>query len=394
MGGRVLIGLSLALNVALAFLLLRAKQPAAPPAPAEIASVEESTNAAPSSKTNVVVRRQFFHWNEIESDDYTVFIANLRRIGCPELTVRDIIIADVNQMFAQRRAQEIVTAESQWWRTEPDLDATEAALAQMSKLEEDRVALLTRLLGPNWNVNFTSPSERGTVALNGPVLGRLEPDVKRRVQELAAANSRKAQQYIEAQRAAGKTIDPIELAKLRNEHRTELAKILPPDALEEYLLRYSANSEAMRQQLRGFNATADEFRAIFRARDSIDNEIALLYGSEDPATVRARQELEKRRDAAVAAALGPDRAPLYQATSDPLFREAQFMAEQSGAPPEKVLPLYQLQVESARERDRINRDANLSASEKASQIRAVAEQEEAARKKVLGIEEEAAASAP
>ena len=70
------------------------------------------------------------------------------------------------------------------------------------------------------------------------------------------------------------------------------------------------------------------------------------------------------------------------------------MAEQSGAAPEKVLPLYQLQVEGARERDRINRDASMTAAERATAIRAVAEQEEEARKKILGIEDEPEAAAP
>jgi hypothetical protein len=100
--------------------------------------------------------------------------------------------------------------------------------------------------------------------------------------------------------------------------------------------------------------------------------------------------LEQKRDAAVAAALGPDRASLYQATADPLFREAQFMAQQSGAAPEKVLPLYQVQVLSARERARISGDASMSAAERATAIRAVAEQEEAARRKILGLPEQTA----
>src|SRR5881394_530262 len=72
------------------------------------------------ARTNVVVRRQFFSWKEVESPDYPTYIANLRDIGCPEQTIRDIIIADVNAMFSRRRATELVTAEQQWWKSEPD----------------------------------------------------------------------------------------------------------------------------------------------------------------------------------------------------------------------------------------------------------------------------------
>src|SRR5262245_24297105 len=71
-------------------------------------------------KTNVVVRRQFFAWQQLESPDYTTYISNLRDIGCPEQTIRDIIIADVNAMYTRRRSTEVFTADQQWWRTEPD----------------------------------------------------------------------------------------------------------------------------------------------------------------------------------------------------------------------------------------------------------------------------------
>jgi hypothetical protein len=95
--------------------------------------------------------------------------------------------------------------------------------------------------------------------------------------------------------------------------------------------------------------------------------------------------LERTRDAAVEQALGPDRAALYRATNDPLFREAQSLAEQSGAAPETVLPLYQIQIEGARERARITADTTLTATERASAIRAVTEQEETARRRILGL---------
>ena len=46
-----------------------------------------------------------FQWRQIESTDYRVYIANLRRIGCPETTVRDIIRADVRGLFGAKRKE-------------------------------------------------------------------------------------------------------------------------------------------------------------------------------------------------------------------------------------------------------------------------------------------------
>jgi len=78
-------------------------------------------------RTNVVVRRQFFSWQQLESPDYPTYVANLRDIGCPEQTIRDIIIADVNALYTRRRATEILTPEQEWWRTEPDSNLVQVA---------------------------------------------------------------------------------------------------------------------------------------------------------------------------------------------------------------------------------------------------------------------------
>ncbi|MCX6930391.1 MAG: hypothetical protein NT154_45380, partial [Verrucomicrobia bacterium] len=69
--------------------------------------------SATPAKTNIVVRRQYFSWREIESSDFPTYVANLRQVGCPEQTIRDIIIADVNALFSRKRALELVTPEQQ-----------------------------------------------------------------------------------------------------------------------------------------------------------------------------------------------------------------------------------------------------------------------------------------
>ena len=139
---------------------------------------DNSASAAAGSldKTNVVVRRQFFSWRDLESDDYPTYIANLRDIGCPDQTIRDIIIADVNALFSRRLATELVTAEQQWWRTEPDTNIVQVAAEKSRTMDEERRALLVRLLGPNWEygdiVNLPRPSRPGVLLDGGRRLVR------------------------------------------------------------------------------------------------------------------------------------------------------------------------------------------------------------------------------
>src|SRR5437588_7421960 len=158
---------------------------------------------AESGKPRMVLRRQFFSWREVESADYPTYIANLRDIGCPEQTIRDIIIADINALYTRRRALEIVTPDQQWWRPEPDSNVVQVANEKLRLLEDERRAMLTRLLGTNWEsgdlANLPRPSRPGIV-LDGPVLGALNAETKQALQDISIRSQDRLQTYLEAQR--------------------------------------------------------------------------------------------------------------------------------------------------------------------------------------------------
>src|SRR5205085_1273074 len=98
------------------------------------------------SKTNV------FNWRVVESQDYREYISNLRTIGCPEETVRDIIKADVEKLFASRQQTNADRKEKfKFWKTGrtamlPDVFNEERVLKQQ-QIAEDKRALLKELLG-------------------------------------------------------------------------------------------------------------------------------------------------------------------------------------------------------------------------------------------------------
>ena len=52
-------------------------------------------------KTNIV-EASHFHWSQLEADDYRTYIERLRSIGVPEQTIRDLVIADIDKLFAPR----------------------------------------------------------------------------------------------------------------------------------------------------------------------------------------------------------------------------------------------------------------------------------------------------
>src|SRR5688572_7701969 len=93
---------------------------------------------------------QPFDWRVVESEDYKKYISNLRSIGCPEETIRDIIIADVNKLFEQRKREVTGTTNRfEFWKTGNFFSDmfNEEKLNKHRELAKEKRALLKELLG-------------------------------------------------------------------------------------------------------------------------------------------------------------------------------------------------------------------------------------------------------
>ena len=328
-------------------------------------------------RTHVVVRRQPITWAEIESEDYRKYIANLRLLGCPEKTIRDIIVADVDELFAARLRKELVLPEQKWWEPDPDLDAIQAAGDQIRALENEKRQLLTQLLGADWDA---APVRRAEIVrLDGPVLSNLPDEVKEAVQRIVSDAAARA---AELSSAEGESPSAEALEKIRRETRAALAQVLTPEQLEEYLLRYSRIADTLREQLRGFDADRDEFRSVFRTLDHYEQQLAEVQG-DDAASVQRRAELARMRDEAVRQELGEKRYAQYQLTTNPLFQQAKQEAQRVGAPAESVLPIFEINQLAEQEIQRIQRDNSLSDLERLSALRLVQDQQQDSIRRVI-----------
>ncbi|MDB6041287.1 MAG: Peptidoglycan-binding LysM, partial [Verrucomicrobiales bacterium] len=230
---RILVAVSVALNALLTWMVVReAREVSIAPQP-HTTNRLQGLALNKSVKTNVIIRRQYFNWSDVESDNYQTYIANLKSIGCPPATIRDIIVADVNQLYARRSATEIVTGDQQWWLSEPDPEVLEAAATKADTLETERRQLLDSLLGPGWDSSSGSPAMPSR--FGGAVLSTVTPEARQAVEHVELESARRYNEYAQVQKAAGKPLDPAEVAKLRLATRSDLAKILSPAQFEEYL---------------------------------------------------------------------------------------------------------------------------------------------------------------
>lgn len=84
-------------------------------------------------------------WKQLESSDYRKYIANLKAVGCPRQTIRDIIAADVDSLYAPRRQQMVaqVPAGPPMLRA----NALQMLNTKLDALNNEELSVLNTLLG-------------------------------------------------------------------------------------------------------------------------------------------------------------------------------------------------------------------------------------------------------
>jgi len=335
------------------------------------------TNGSASVLTPVLTQKKM-GWEQIDADSrdntevYKTYLNSLRAVGCPEDKVRYITLADINELFGKKRLKEAVAHDLQWWRTEPEISVASALQQKGRSLEEERHVLIVKYLGTD-----AADIEKGeallwsNVQLTGPVLGNLPPEVHNTVQEICGRSIERHQGAFWARVNDGQALNQVEMARLREQTRADLRKVLNSEAMEEFLLRYSHNAHELRNELRGFEPTPDEFRKVFRAVDAMEHQLQIEYGGPEALSTGQRERFASQRDAAIKEALGPKRYEDYLLVKDPLYRQAQMTAMQYGAPSKAIMPLYQMTKANETRRQKILNDATLTAQQKNEALNAV-----------------------
>ena len=325
-------------------------------------------------KTNTVVRYINITWPQIASTNLAAYITNLQAVGCPGGTIRDIILAEVNQSFARRRATEVVTPDQQWWKTEADPAASHAASAHLRDLESERRDLLTAMLGPNWETETdVSAWVESNYGLTGPHLGTLPPDIKRSLYDLAA----RAQE-----RMAG--LSPAETARVWQNERGKLPILLTPLALNEYLLRYSPTAAQLRADTRGVNFSPEQFQNLFAAIETIALQADFYYRGNDPELLVRQRGLQEQYDAALQQTLGSETFHALRLNQDPLYLYANAAAQQAGLAAPDAAKLYEINRATEAELTRIRNDATLSPDDKIDALAATRTEQQKAVQQLLG----------
>lgn len=261
-----------------------------------------------NSTTNALPAR-ILDWRAIESEDYKKYVAKLRLAGCPEKTVRDVIVADINELYRNRfRELFPITNRLEYWKTStPMADLfDEARIAKLNEFRSEKRELIRTLLGSNHSeeddlsaIQLDSISER--------TLEFLTPEKLTAVKELDDRFAVKMMQtYKSTWRGEEGPADQV-----RAEKDAALLGVLSPEEKFEYDLRKSDTALYLRFGLGGFEVSEREFRALFpELKEFIDAAGkpgfgAMIRGEPDPRPegAQARQAFK----AQLISILGPER---------------------------------------------------------------------------------------
>lgn len=244
------------------------------------------TRIAVTPITSVATNRPTFDWRQVESEDYRTYVKNLRAIGCPEQTIRDIVSADVRQAFAAQRAE--VMAERfrdfKYWKADAGEAAARTALeSRQREVDETMRAAVRELLGAD-GAALPTHAEWQQAAWSQQ-LGFLPPDKREQTQALLgqyAEVDRQIQNLSGGQRTPENPEERLRVLEAYERKKIGLQALLTPDEYELVELTGSWTANNLRRAMTKFQPTEEEFRAIFREWRQQDENLAVLFANGQP----------------------------------------------------------------------------------------------------------------
>ncbi|MFO1498328.1 MAG: hypothetical protein U1G07_08055 [Verrucomicrobiota bacterium] len=328
-----------------------------------------------------------FSWASLASKDLHKYAANLREAGCPEETIKEIMMAEVKRLYGPREhALKVRPDDIAPWEKQPLYDRRSGETKLRQLLEEKR-ALLKELTGVDVGIDMPS-------RLAGRDLGKFEtafntiPDAARdqvrAIQENYWAQSDDIKQrtmgYLEPE-------DREAFARIKQERHDALAKVLTPRELQDFEMATSDTASALRSRLKGSDISDDEMRKVFDFMQPLDDQYSLSRRNPDPenqAFTDARTQAEKSLEDQIRSVLGDDRYAEFQRNKDPIYKTISQVGAEAGAPKESIVQAYQAQQQWQADSKRIMQDPNLTQEERMQSLQGIRTQAEQTMQQLFG----------
>ncbi|MEW6303001.1 MAG: hypothetical protein AB1705_05990 [Verrucomicrobiota bacterium] len=325
-------------------------------------------------------------WRVVESKDYKEYIQNLRAVGCPEETVRDIVIADINRHYASRWKALMMPEPMKYWEPWDSsfVYSSPKLRAERTALERERADLIRELLGIDAGSETLKYTMSWTPQDREEQLLAFLPEAKRRAIQEINEKAQRARAEVLARLRTGAPNTPAslsasdgnELNRIQKESTESIRAILAPQEFEQYMLRASPTANTVRSRLVGFNPTEEEFKAIYRAQARRDE-----FNSQPIGDPNDRAAMQRRAEAFGAAsaefnnqlrtALGEQRYADYQRVTDYVYRDLTQFAQRQNLAADLANRVYDVKRVAETEASRVRQNTSLTPEQRAAALRVI-----------------------
>ena len=319
-----------------------------------------------------------FHWSQIEAEDYQTYIENLRSIGCPEETIRDLVKRDLDQHYDQLKANVLNKdpTRNDYWKTgHPNTlsQPNKNTRSELAQLDRDKSAVLKDLFGAEGlaGINRSSPYARAQSKLKTGYAMDFIPD-----ETLAELNSMEQDfgSKLLRKMASGASDDQDrnDIKMLREARENQIASLLTPEQKFEYDLRKSPTAANLRLQLDGFNPSEEEFRNIFQIQKEFEGDYGVVQGATiSQSEVQERRSAEQNLKNDIKSVLGKDRFQDYLQQTDYDYKSIDKISQRQGLADNVSAQVYQMKSEAEELARGVRLNANIPIEERQQQLQQI-----------------------
>lgn len=342
------------------------------PADAEHASLRAAAQAKAQAEREVADHRRL--WARLDSADLSTLIARLRAAGFTAPVIRSIVNARVEARFHARIAE--LTHESlttPFWKPEPlGTPSITRVLESMAEISRERVQLRRQLFGDEFFTRDQTAASESRRAIYGDL-----PSAKVNfIEQISRDYAEMEQQIRNASQGILLPADREKLAFLQSERRRDLAAVLSPAELDDYLMRTSPITSRFRPALTVMDATEAEFRALYQIHLPHADVLFPAFGGSGLVTMEMllqRRELRETLLAQASAALGESRAKEFFRAGITEYQQLTRLAQRDNLPPGTAARVFDVRDQAANESKRIYENRALSTEEKRAALQALAQ---------------------
>ena len=325
--------------------------------------------------TNTVVKQMT--WETVEASSYLDYIDNLRRIGCPEKTIRDIILADVNKLYKTKRRAASGQKKFEFWKanamfgmgmdkdnveTMRELNAERDELLKQLGIESSFESEMSLILNPlQQSLGFLP--EQKQVAVMKELQG-----IQSRIAELSEDGSADIEMVWKAQRETEESIKGM----------------LSEEEYTAYLLRKSNTAHQLRSQIAGFDPSEEEFRTVFKLKRAFDEEYGEIGINLD--LLEEQLKAQKTLNEQIRQSLGDERYADYERAQDYQFQQIHSSLKKADLGTGEAIQVYDMQKVAQDAALQLRGNQTLNEAERRERLRQIRNETESAIQQVVGTE--------